>query len=271
MINMMPPEMTGNLFKELRGRTCRMLAKEGWTQTNLGKALGVSQVMAGNYLHTLPVSYKEPIESNLQEAAETLAEIIKAGESSKWSLKISIDKQDLVINFPVQDSREKALVTIANMRKRLEEILPILSPQIRVNIAMASAKAIDNSDVAAFPGRLTPVGGKARPLASPKFGASSHLSNLLLSIRQLDSLISIILNLRWDSVISELLTDIGVSSVKLVRDGDDISITESVIGAEALIDEGGYGFEPSLYIVGKSDVRVCEIVESLAKSMAALA
>ena len=51
---MMPVELNGNLLKELRGRTCRILADEGWTQSNLGSALGVSQVMAGNYLHTLP-------------------------------------------------------------------------------------------------------------------------------------------------------------------------------------------------------------------------
>ena len=45
---MMPVELSGNLFKELRGRVCRILVEEGWTQTKLGKILGVSQVMAGN-------------------------------------------------------------------------------------------------------------------------------------------------------------------------------------------------------------------------------
>ena len=64
---MMPVELTGNLFKELRGRACRILSAEGWTQSKLGKALGVSQVMAGNYLHTLPTNYNEPIESNFNQ------------------------------------------------------------------------------------------------------------------------------------------------------------------------------------------------------------
>ena len=85
---MMPVELTGNLLKELRGRACRLLSDEGWTQSKLGKALGISQVMAGNYLHTLPTQYNEPIESNLQEASFSLAEILKAGEASTWSLKI---------------------------------------------------------------------------------------------------------------------------------------------------------------------------------------
>ena len=168
----MPVELTGNLLKELRGRACRLLSDEGWTQSKLGKALGISQVMAGNYLHTLPIQYNEPIESNLQEASFSLAEILRVGEASTWSLKIVVDDQDLIINFPVQDTKEKILIRIADMRRRLETVIPLLSPQVRVNIAIASSDAQNNSDVAAFPGRLTPVGGKARPLSSPKFATN---------------------------------------------------------------------------------------------------
>ena len=268
---MMPTELTGNLFKELRGRACRILSKEGWTQSNLGQALGISQVMAGNYLHTLPTQYNEPMESDLQEVAISLAEILKSGEASKWSLKLVVDEQDLTINFPVQDTREKVLVKIAEMRRRLETAIPLLSPQVRVNIALASNGAISGSDIAAFPGRLTPVGGKARPLSSPKFGASSHLSDLLLNLRQFNSNVSVIINLRWDSVISELLNDLKIISIKLNRREEDLLLNSLPIETEALIDEGGYGFEPSLYIFGDDQRRVCRIVEDLAKGMEAMA
>ena len=47
-------------------------------------------------------------------------------------------------------------------------------------------------------------------------------------------------------------------------------VNKEVIDAEALIDEGGYGFEPSLYIVSHNQDRVCSIVEDLAKSMEAM-
>ena len=268
---MMPVELTGNLFKELRGRACRILSEEGWTQANLGRALGVSQVMAGNYLHTLATHYKEPIESNLQEAAILLSEMLKTGDTSRWALKIIVDDQELVVNFPVQNTREKLLIKIAEMRKRLESSIPLLSPQVRVNIALALTDATDSSDIVAFPGRLTPIGGKARPLSSPKFGASSHLSELLLSLRKLGSNALIIINLRWDSIISELLNNLALNTAKLSRDGDNLSISNTNVEAEALIDEGGYGFEPSLYIVGHNQDRVCSIVEDLAKSMEKMA
>jgi len=268
---MMPVELNGNLLKELRGRTCRILSAEGWTQSNLGNALGVSQVMAGNYLHTLPTRYSEPIESNLQEASLSLAEILKSEDVSKWSLNITANDQTFSIHFPLQDNKEKILNKISDMRRRLESLIPLLSPQVRVNIAIASNDATSSSDIAAFPGRLTPIGDKARPLSSPKFGGSSHLSDLLLELRKFDSNIQTIINLRWDPMISESLKKLAIKSVKLNRDGDDLLITKNTVNFEAMIDEGGHGFEPSLYIFSKESDTVCQIVEDLAASMKVMA
>ena len=268
---MMPVELNGNLLKELRGRTCRILSAEGWTQSNLGSALGVSQVMAGNYLHTLPTRYSEPIESNLQEASLSLAEILKSEDVSKWSLNITANDQTFSIHFPLQDNKEKILNLISDMRRRLESIIPLLSPQVRVNIAIASNDATSSSDIAAFPGRLTPIGDKARPLSSPKFGGSSHLSDLLLELRKFDSNIQTIINLRWDPIISDSLKKLAIKSVKLNRDGDDLLITKNTVNFEAMIDEGGHGFEASLYIFSKESDTVCQIVEDLAASMKVMA
>jgi len=268
---MMPVELNGNLLKELRGRTCRILSAEGWTQSNLGSALGVSQVMAGNYLHTLPTRYSEPIESNLQEASLSLAEILKSEEVSKWSLNITANDQTFSINFPLQDNKEKILNQISDMRRRLESIIPLLSPQVRVNIAIASNDAMSSSDIAAFPGRLTPIGDKARPLSSPKFGGSSHLSDLLLELRNFDSSIQTIINLRWDPIVYEALKKLNIKYIKLIREGDDLLITEKAVKSKAMIDEGGHGFEPSLYIFSSDSESVCQIVEDLAISMKEMA
>ena len=268
---MMPVELNGNLLKELRGRTCRLLSNEGWTQSNLGNALGVSQVMAGNYLHTLPTRYSEPIESNLQEASLSLAEILKSEEVSKWSLNITANDQTFSINFPSQDNKERILNQISDMRRRLESIIPLLSPQVRVNIAIASNDATSSSDIAAFPGRLTPIGDKARPLSSPKFGGSSHLSDLLLELRNFDSSIQTIINLRWDPIVYEALKKLNIKYVKLIREGDDLLITKETVKSRAMIDEGGHGFEPSLYIFSSDSDSVCQIVEDLAISMKEMA
>lgn len=268
---MMPMELNGTLLKELRGRTCRLLSDEGWTQSNLGNALGVSQVMAGNYLHTLPKRYSEPTESNLQEASMRLADILKSQEISKWSLNIVVDGQVISINFPLQNDKEQILSQLTTVRRRLESVLPLLSPQVRVNIAIASNDAVSKSDIAAFPGRLTPIGNKARPVSSPKFGGSSHLSDLLLELRKLDSKMSTIINLRWDPMISEVLEKLELNFVKLKRNDEDLVIGKNVLESNVMIDEGGYGFEPSMYVFSSEPNEVCQIVENIASSMKVMA
>ena len=262
---MMPVELNGNLLKELRGRTCRILADEGWTQSNLGNALGVSQVMAGNYLHTLPKRYSEPTEGNLQEASVSLADIIRSNQSAKWSLSISVNDQVITINFPSKDSKEKILEKLSKMRRRLESQISLLSPQVRVNIAISSIDAKGISDIAAFPGRLTPIGGKARPLSSPRFGASNHLADLLLELRKY------IINLRWDPIISESLDRLGFELVKLKRDNEDLQINSKITDLNIMVDEGGHGFEPSLYIYGSDSEIVCEIIEKISSEMKEMA
>jgi len=197
--------------------------------------------------------------------------ILKEGDASSWKLTIEVDNHELNINFPIQGNRERTLVNITDMRKRLAKVIPMLSPQVRVNIAIATNEAIEISDIAAFPGRLIPIGGQARPVSSARFGGSSHLSNLLLELRKFDSNTSVIINLRWDSIISDILEKLKIDSVKLVRDGESLLVNKSSINIEALIDEGGYGFEPSLYIVGKNYERVCKIVESLGEYMESMA
>jgi len=57
----------------------------------------------------------------------------------------------------------------------------------------------------------------------------------------------------------------------LQREGENLIVDKSNVNVEALVDEGGHGFEPSLYIIGQKSGRVCQIVENLAKSMELMA
>ena len=59
-------------------------------------------------------------------------------------------------------------------------------------------------------------------------------------------------------------------SIQSPLNGEQLSINKKSSEVEALIDEGGYGFEPSLYIIGKSHERVCKIVENLGEYMEAM-
>ena len=90
-------------------------------------------------------------------------------------------------------------------------------------------------------------------------------------MRKFDSSILVIINLRWDSIVSDILEKLEIISTKLERDGESLLVNKRSIEAEALIDEGSYGFEPSLYIIGKNHERVCKIVEDLGQFMESMA
>ena len=70
---------------------------------------------------------------------------------------------------------------------------------------------------------------------------------------------------------SEALSKLDIKSVKLRREAEDLLISKNVVKSKAMIDEGGYGFEPSLYIFSSDSDIVCKIVEDLASSMKELA
>ena len=97
------------------------------------------------------------------------------------------------------------------------------------------------------------------------------MSDLLLELKKLDSEISTIINLRWDPIISEVLEKLDLKFVKLKRSDEDLVISKNVLKSNAMIDEGGYGFEPSLYIFSSDSDTVCRIVENIASSMRAMA
>ena len=260
---MIPAELNGNLLKELRGRTCRLLAREEWTQVQLGRALGVSQVMAGNYLASISTPLPEPTESDLQQAAHRLAEALRDGAPREWALALILDGEPLTVRLPSGGAREAVLADLAQARKRLSQLLARLSPEVRCNLAFAllDAKVVDA--IAAFPGRLTPVSGEARPLAPPEFGASHHLAKLLLQLRQRMPARRAIVNLRWDAVIADALPRAGIRLAKLVRKGDRLELPGGGL-APALVDEGSVGWEPALYLHGDSLEEVATQVEALA-------
>ena len=58
-------------------------------------------------------------------------------------------------------------------------------PQIRTNIVACDETAKSSQDVAAIPGRITVIDGRARALVSPQFGASSHTAELLIQSREI--------------------------------------------------------------------------------------
>ena len=72
-------------------------------------------------------------------------------------------------------------------------------------------------------------------------------------------------------MVSEALSKLDIKSVKLRREAEDLLISKNVVKSKAMVDEGGHGFEPSLYIFSSESEIVCQIVEYIASTMRVLA
>jgi predicted fused transcriptional regulator/phosphomethylpyrimidine kinase len=57
----------------------------------------------------------------------------------------------------------------------------------------------------------------------------------------------------------------------LQREDVNLVMDKEVVKTEALVDEGGHGFEPSLYVFGDSTESVVRIVEELGHSLEIMA
>jgi predicted fused transcriptional regulator/phosphomethylpyrimidine kinase len=143
-----------------------------------------------------------------------------------------------------------------------------LIPQVRANLVYCNTDAATTSDVMGIPGRITTVGGVARALINPRFGASRHTAQLLLWVKT-----------RWKKVRAcicisgsdEILTSsesIGFQIIRLQKPSTDVeeiianlkkestgSTTKSLIGVHV---PGGIGIEPILYLFDDSVQKLVE-------------
>ncbi|MDG7005752.1 MAG: hypothetical protein JRM86_02330 [Nitrososphaerota archaeon] len=134
-------------------------------------------------------------------------------------------------------------------------------PEVSVNLAFAPPGARSPADVVAIPGRIVRVRGRARSFMRPEYGASTHLAAMLLEVGRRRPALRAAINLRYDARISEVLRARGVGVLTLGRArpavADDrvvASLRSSLSGGGltgdlgAVVDPGGEGMEPSLYL-----------------------
>jgi hydroxymethylpyrimidine/phosphomethylpyrimidine kinase len=135
-------------------------------------------------------------------------------------------------------------------------------PAVGLNIASALANAKVAEDVAAFPGKITMVDGKLRHHETPSFGASTHLANLLLQVIEVDFEKVAILNIRPpmldDGVnierVRALCNDLGYK-LSMAPKG---VIEKGSSKVDILLDEGAFGWEPSLYILAHNPLELID-------------
>ena len=131
-----------------------------------------------------------------------------------------------------------------------------------MNIASCTKGARESDDVAAFPGRIAIVNGKLRHHETPAFGVSNHLASILIQAHTMNEAKTSIINLKPEisddkvniTKVKKLCEQLGYSYAtckkgKLIGSHSKIDI---------ILDEGGYGWEPSLYILAHNPLELID-------------
>ncbi len=136
-------------------------------------------------------------------------------------------------------------------------------PEVSVNLAYAPEGVTSAEDVVAIPGRIVRVRGQARSFMRPEHGASTHLAAILLEVERSRPALRAAMNLRYDARMSRVLAKLKVERID-IGGRYPVGARDKVLGAlrdrlaskgqgvrfEAVVDLGGEGVEPALYLFG---------------------
>ncbi|MGQ9639883.1 MAG: bifunctional hydroxymethylpyrimidine kinase/phosphomethylpyrimidine kinase [Candidatus Bathyarchaeia archaeon] len=159
-----------------------------------------------------------------------------------------------------------------------------LIPESQSNLAMALTFARGLEDVAAIPGRIVKIGGKARASSPPRFGASRHVASTLLTAIKHEPSIRAAMNIKISDEILKACERLrlSTSSYDRTQEPPEIKSVEgrsTVWGAEEAIKKAGrvpniifhrgdWGKEPMGIILAGTAVEVVKIARDIAAEYA---
>ena len=271
----------------IRALVSRKLRNDGMSQTEIASGLGISQAMVSKYLRRPPNTESfEEAEYIASEIAGLIAsgagEAAVTGLLCQWCFNFK-EKGKLCRFHPVEHcticmtlrSREavgERYTVLHDLEKAVSELenagISPLIPEVRINIARALNKAESTMEVASIPGRLVVIGDRVRAPAPPEFGASRHLSTLLLHLPQ-DSDFRAVMNIRFDRDVEKAIKNTKMKAAHMDRTefqgvGEFLESGEWA-GKEIVIDPGDFGIEPCAYILGRTAVEVVKKAQRILK------
>lgn len=277
------------LVPYMRALTARHLSDRGLRQERIAEHLGVSQAMVSKYLRKPPRPAPGIPEATVQRLVEdAVAEAMRQEERGAIGAYCpactSLANNGFCIaQTPVEEveqclrhdqpagrrEQEAVLQTLRNAEAwiRRADLAPLM-PAVRMNLAMGLKKTRDARDVAAFPGRLIELKGNINAVHGPEFGSSSHLADLLVKTQKRRPDLRAILNVRWNDAVADAADAAGLAVHELKRQGPELVTAVSDTGdLDGLVDPGGFGIEPILYLVGPDAEHVVERAIQLRKRL----
>ncbi len=286
-----------------RSLLAEALREQGLTQHEVAELLGISQSAVSKYVHG-DVARNETLlaDQRLTDLVEDLADGLAEGELTPVQALIETEvlirelerggtvaglHEDAVpelaqydTEFAVHDPDSRARAaerTLASERRGitlLENASGFAAhiPAVGSNLVECLPEAEGVDDVAAVPGRIVDVKGRATVPADPEFGVSGFVATVLLAARRQGSTARAALNVAYDEATVAALREAGHEAVAFdpAAEAGDADLDDAIADALAeapdaavLYHEGAYGIEPNVYVLGPDAATVARRVRAI--------
>ncbi|MFP4590490.1 MAG: thiamine-phosphate synthase family protein [Halobacteriales archaeon] len=279
-----------------RSMLAERLRALGLTQSEVAAHLGVSQSAVSKYVHGEIERQPEVAgDDRVQALVERVAEGLAGGTMSRMQALVEaealirdLEAADLLADLhneaepaladwpearAIYDpggairEREAVLIALRRALARLERTAGVARyvPQVGSNLAYALAEAETIDEVAAVPGRILDVKGRATVPTDPEFGASDHVAAVLLAARRGGSPHRAALNVALEGDLMHWLEAEGYRTVEIEPESTPEAAVEAAIRrapAAAVVFHGpGEGVEANAYLLGADPDEVVGILE----------
>ena len=243
------------------------LSSEGQRPYSVMASMSVNREDADTYAALLT----EEVKRNPADAVETIrtiwSDLLSRGSVCDLHRRMypSLAQCDVCMKaYRRKADRQEAVVDEVAQAVRLIESSPSFAfamPEVSVNIACIAGDSEELGDVVAVPGRIVRVRNVARSFQAPECGASRHMAKVLLLVRKRRPDFRSCINLRYDGKMNRILRRLHLRTITVggyqATTGGDPTLTAlaramlaSQKGFDAVIDSGGDGIEPNVYVFG---------------------
>jgi predicted fused transcriptional regulator/phosphomethylpyrimidine kinase/predicted transcriptional regulator len=274
------------------------LRERGLTQTEVAGLLGISQSAVSKYaqgevdvnaavraderVRDLVARLGEGLADGSMDPVQALAEaevLVRRLEHGDLLARLHEEsfpplteyEGDFDIHDPDSAPRTAARM-LASVRQGLRTLettsgFAALIPAVGTNLVEALPDAEGITDVAAVPGRLVDVKGRATVPADPELGVSEHVASVLLAARRAGSDARGAVNVRYDPDVVERLAADRTTAEFDAEAPVEAAMAEAISAnpeATVLYQTGGFGVEPIVYVLAGDAVAAAEAVRRLA-------
>ena len=282
-----------------RSMLATALRERDLTQSEVAGLLGISQSAVSKYAHgDVTVDQRVREDERVQELVADLADGLASGEMSRVQALVEaevlvrrLERGDLLASlheaafppladyeggFAVHDpdsevrAAERVLASVRRGLRTLETTsgFAALIPAVGSNLVEGLPDATGIDDVAAVPGRIVDVKGRATVPADPEFGVSEHVAGVLLAARAGGSDARGAVNVAYGPEIVAALEDAGHTAVEFDPEADLAAAVTSAVDQtpepDVLYHTGGFGIEPVVYVLAADAVAAARALRAVA-------